>query len=266
MKDYKLLLAGLILLLLTIFVAVFMWLWTSNRKNTDPLPIMASEHESDFGAEGDESNGMASRVLSVRADERLQIPLDDIIISFESRYPDAQALASYVPAGALLTVPSTDSNGDKLSGFVLDTDIIITNDSSLSTERMSLLQSKLQQAQDKNRQSPKATNAVDIHDAADKNNDASIHHEQLQTLNPFNYAVRDEQALEGVILTDNSLATSFRNFLLSSTGQDILKKHDYDNISGYKNSVNDLFKPTSQAKNASGNHAVDVADALSNGD
>lgn len=261
MKDYKLLLAGLILLLLTIFIAVFIWLWTSNQKNTDPLPIMASESEADPITKGDESREIADRVLYIRAEEKLQIPLDDIIVSFESRYPHVQVLASYVPSHDLLTVPSSGSTKDKLSDFVFDTDMIITNDDSLSTERVSLLQSELQQAQDSNSQSQKGTEGVGTNDASDKNNDKEIH-----TLNPFNYALKDEQALEGVILTDDTTAINFRNFLLSSTGQDILKKYDYENISGYKNSVNDLFKPTSQAKNASGDHAVDVIDALSNGE
>ena len=45
MRDYKLLLAGLILLLLIIFIAIFTWLWTSNRKNMDPLPIMANNND-----------------------------------------------------------------------------------------------------------------------------------------------------------------------------------------------------------------------------
>lgn len=262
MKDYKLLLAGLILLLLTIFIAVFIWLWTSNRKNTDPLPIMASESEADPSTKGDESREIADSVLYIRAEEKLQIPLDDIIVSFESRYPHVQVLASYVPSNDLLTVPSSDSTKDKLSDYVFDTDMIITNDDSLSTERVSLLQSELQQAQDRNGQSQKST------EGSGKNSDNSTHDKdkKIRTLNPFNYALKDEQALEGVILTDDTTAINFRNFLLSSTGQDILKKYDYENISGYKNSVNDLFKPTSQAKNASGDHAVDVTDALSNGE
>ena len=266
MKDYKLLLAGLILLLLTIFIAVFIWLWTSNRKNTDPLPIMASESEADSSMKGDKSREIADSVLYIRAEEKLQIPLDDIIVSFESRYPHVQVLASYVFSNDLLTVPSSGSTKDKL--FVFDTDMIITNDDSLSTERVSLLQSELQQAQDRNGQSQKSTEASDISNASDKNSDNSTHDKdkKIHTLNPFNYALKDEQALEGVILTDDTTAINFRNFLLSSTGQDILKKYDYENISGYKNSVNDLFKPTSQAKNASGDHAVDVTDALSNGE
>ena len=268
MKDYKLLLAGLILLLLTIFIAVFIWLWTSNRKNTDPLPIMASESEADSSTKGDESREIADSVLYIRAEEKLQIPLDDIIVSFESRYPHVQVLASYVPSHDLLTVPSSGSTKDKLSDFVFDTDMVITNDDSLSTERVSLLQSELQQAQDRNGQRQKSTEASDISNASDKNSDNSTHDKdkKIHTLNPFNYALKDEQALEGVILTDDTTAINFRNFLLSSTGQDILKKYDYENISGYKNSVNDLFKPTSQAKNASGDHAVDVTDALSNGE
>ena len=268
MKDYKLLLAGLILLLLTIFIAVFIWLWTSNQKNTDPLPIMASESEADPSTKGNESREIADSVLYIRAEEKLQIPLDDIIVSFESRYPHVQVLASYVPSNDLLTVPSNGSTKDKLSDFVFDTDMIITNDDSLSTERVSLLQSELQQAQDRNDQRQKSTEASDISNASDKNSDNSTHNKdkKIHTLNPFNYALKDEQALEGVILTDDTTAINFRNFLLSSTGQDILKKYDYENISGYKNSVNDLFKPTSQAKNASGDHAVDVTDALSNGE
>mgnify|MGYP000005425477 CR=1 FL=1 len=269
MKDYKLLLAGLILLLLTIFIAVFIWLWTSNRKNTDPLPIMASESEADPSTKGDESREIAASVLYIRAEEKLQIPLDDIIVSFESRYPHVQVLASYVPSNDLLTVPSSGSTKDNLSDFVFDTDMIITNDDSLSTERVSLLQSELQQAQDRNGQSQKSIDSASINDASDKNSNNSTTHnkdKEIHTLNPFNYALKDEQALEGVILTDDTTAISFRNFLLSSTGQDILKQYDYENISGYKNSVNDLFKPTSQAKNASGDHAVDVTDALSNGE
>ena len=89
---------------------------------------------------------------------------------------------------------------------------------------------------------------------------------EARTLTSFNYALKDKQELEGVILTDRTVAVSFRNFLLSSTGQGILEKYDYYNINGYENSVNDLFQPTSRAKKASGDNPVDVADALSNGD
>ena len=77
--------------------------------------------------------------------------------------------------------------------------------------------------------------------------------------------MKEKQALEGVILTENTAAINFRNFLLSSTGQDILEKYDYYNIEGYKNSVNDLFNPTSRAQEAANANTVNVADALSNG-
>ncbi|WP_250162537.1 hypothetical protein [Psychrobacter sp. WY6] len=66
-------------------------------------------------------------------------------------------------------------------------------------------------------------------------------------------------------MTENTAAINFRNFLLSSTGQDILAKYDYYNIEGYKNSVNDLFNPTSRTQEASNANTVNVADALSNG-
>ncbi|MEL0621376.1 hypothetical protein V6252_13310, partial [Psychrobacter proteolyticus] len=70
---------------------------------------------------------IADRVLYIRAEENLQIPLDDIIVSFESRNPHVQVLASYVHSNDLLTVPSSVSTKDKLSDSVFDTDMIITN-------------------------------------------------------------------------------------------------------------------------------------------
>ena len=266
MKDYKLLLAGLVFLLLTIFIAVCIWLWTNNRKNTDPLPIMANGSEPNSSTKGNEPREIADSVLYIRAEEKLQIPLDDIIVSFEARYPHVQVLASYVSSNDILTVSRGNNDEDKNSNFVFDTDIIITNDDNLSTERISLLQSELQQTQD--RSSQKNIEGAGINDVSDKSNVTNTHSEgkKIQTLNPFKYALKDERALEGVILTDDTTAINFRSFLLSSTGQDILRKYGYENISGYKNSVNDLFKPTSQAKNASGDHTVDVTDALSNGE
>lgn len=93
-----------------------------------------------------------------------------------------------------------------------------------------------------------------------------IDNAEARTLNSFSYALRDKQTLEGVILTENTAAINFRNFLLSSTGQDILEKYDYYNIEGYKNSVDDLFNPTSRAQKTSNTNTVNVADALSNGE
>ena len=276
MKDYKLLLAGLILLLLAIFIALIAWLWTHNRKSIDPLPIMASENEPK-AAKGDETaKTVPDSILYVRAAKSLQVPLDDIIVSFESRYPHIQVLASYVPPNTLLTLLDNDINANNDSDAAFSTDVIIANDR-LSAERLAPLQAKLTAFQHPNNQSKANANTVITEDETDSENTDSENanseqataendNKEARTLTSFNYALKDKQELEGVILTDRTVAVSFRNFLLSSTGQGILEKYDYYNINGYKNSVNDLFQPTSRAKKASGDNPVDVADALSNGD
>ena len=276
MKDYKLLLAGLILLLLAIFIALIAWLWTHNRKSIDPLPIMASDNKS-AAAKGDEtSKTVPDSVLYVRAAESLQVPLDDIIVSFESRYPHIQVLASYVPPNTLLALSNNNIVANNDSDAAFNTDIIIANDR-LSAERLAQLQAKLTASQHQDNQSKANANTVITEDETDSENTDSENanseqaatendNKEARTLTSFNYALKDKQELEGVILTDRTVAVSFRNFLLSSTGQGILEKYDYYNINGYKNSVNDLFQPTSRAKKASGDNPVDVADALSNGD
>lgn len=263
MKDYRLLLAGLILLLLAVCIAIFVWLWTSNRKNTDPLPITTNEGEPKAMTEDSEDTAI-NHTLYVRAEENLQIPLDDVIVSFESRYPHIQVLANYVPSTALLTLSSHNTAKDTPADLGSITDVIIANNEGFSAQRLSDLQLELEKELHTPPQSQKSAYVAPINNVEENNEDNQ--HQQLRRLTPFNYALRDEQALEGVILTDNTIAISFRNFLLSSTGQDIFKKYDYDNISGYKNSVNDLFEPMSRSKQAAGNNNVDVADALSNGE
>ena len=276
MKDYKLLLAGLILLLLAIFIALIAWLWTHNRKSIDPLPIMASENEPK-AAKGDKTaKTVPDSILYVRAAKSLQVPLDDIIVSFESRYPHIQVLASYVAPNTLLTLLDNDINANNDSDAAFNTDIIIANDR-LSAERLAPLQAKLTASQHQDNQSKANANTVITEDETDSENTDSENanseqaatendNKEARTLTSFNYALKDKQELEGVILTDRTVAVSFRNFLLSSTGQGILEKYDYYNINGYKNSVNDLFQPTSRTKKESGDNPVDVADALSNGD
>ena len=259
MRDYKLLLAGLILLLLIIFIAIFTWLWSSNRKNIDPLPIMANANESSATTQ-DEVNTLTDSTLYIKAEEDLQAPLDDIIVNFESRYPHVQVVPSYVPASDLLTLSNANPSHDKRSELGADIDMIIANDS-LSADRLTPLQAELKAAQDKINQ-----DKANISNTDDKKVDAAeTDNAEARTLNSFSYALRDKQALEGVILTENTAAINFRNFLLSSTGQDILAKYDYYNIEGYKNSVNDLFNPTSRTQEASNANTVNVADALSNG-
>ncbi|WP_201595290.1 hypothetical protein [Psychrobacter vallis] len=265
MKDYKLLLAGLALLLLLIVIAVFTWLWIHNRKNIDPLPIMANQNEPTAMTEGDAEKTVSKSVLYVQIEENLQAPLDEVIVSFESRYPNVQVMANYVPATTLLTLPNNTASKSEHSNVGVGTDMIVANDT-LTTERLAPLQAELKNSQKAVGQKEADTNNADGNTIDNEAGKAKNSSTETRTLNSFSYALKDEQALEGVILTDNTAAINFRNFLVSSVGQDILKKYDYDNIEGYKNSVNDLFNPTSQAKQVSGDTSVDVADALSNGE
>ena len=266
MKDYKLLLAGLTLLVLTAFIAILTWLWTNNRKNTDPLPVMVSTNETAAAEDG--GNEVLTQTLYIRVEEGLQVPLDDIIASFRSRYPRIQVSASYVPANVLLAVSENEATKDSQLHSVFDTDMIITNED-LSIERIAPLQANIASASHKDPQHQTTGNTADTDglDADEQNTDnAENDRKKIQTISAFDYAIEDEKALQGIILTDSTTAISFRNFLLSSTGQEILEKYNYHNINGYKNSVNDLFKPTSRAKKATGDNPVDVADALSNGE
>lgn len=262
MKDYKLLLAGFILLLLIFFIAVFTWLWVNNRKNMDPLPIMANENEPTAMIEDDE-NTPSNVTLHIQAEDNLQAPLDDIIVNFEPRYPQIKVVANYVPSNKILILSESNSSRGEQSDFVVGTDMIIANDS-LSKERLAPLQAHIKTAQDKMNQ-----NKANISKADEENNDTADNdiadkgNTETRTLSSYNYAVRNNQTLEGVILTDNTAAINFRNFLLSSVGQDILKKYDYHSIEGYKNSVDDLFNPSSQSKKAS--EDTSVSKALSNG-
>lgn len=275
MRDYKLLLAGLILLLLIIFIAIFTWLWTSNRKNMDPLPIMANNNDTS-SADNDE-NTIAKSTLHIQAEDELQAPLDAVIASFQARYPNMQILTNYVSSAALLTLSDNDfadshRTDDERASFLINTDLIIAN-GKLSQERLAPLQEQLKTAQDKynqnklNDSSAQGNSAEDGIDETDAEVDAQAKSDNTNTrsLSSFGYALQGEQAVDGVVLTQNSAAINFRNFLLSSTGQDILSQHDYTNIDGYKNDMDNLFQPSSRAKQATGELSVDVSDALSNG-
>ena len=275
MRDYKLLLAGLILLLLIIFIAIFTWLWTSNRKNMDPLPIMANNNDTS-SADNDE-NTIAKSTLHIQAEDGLQAPLDAVIASFQARYPNIQILTNYVSSAALLTLSDNDfadshRTDDERASFLIDTDLIIAN-GKLSKERLAPLQEQLKTAQDKHNQNKlndssaqvkKAEYGVDEADAEVAAH-AKSDNTNTRSLSSFGYALQGEQAVDGVVLTQNPAAINFRNFLLSSTGQDILSQHNYTNIDGYKNDMDNLFQPSSRAKQATGELSVDVSDALSNG-
>ncbi|MEN2750922.1 hypothetical protein AAIR29_04665 [Psychrobacter sp. FBL11] len=270
MRDYKLLLAGLVLLLLAIFIGVFAWLWNSNRRSIDPLPIMAST-KSDTSA--DEDDSVTTRTLYVQAEDKLQVPLDDVIVRFESRYPKLQVLARYVETDELLDLPdlqasnnptTPDNNAiNKNSRYIVNTDIIMANDK-ITKDRLAPLQASLKALQaEHNKTADIINNSIDNdeHENADTPND----NKEARNLSSFSYALKNTETVDGVILTENPAATSFRNFILSSVGQDILKQYDYENIEGYRNNLNDLFNPTSRAKPTADESSVQVADALSNG-
>jgi len=275
MRDYKLLLAGLILLLLIIFIAIFTWLWTSNRKNMDPLPIMANNNDTS-SADNDE-NTIAKSTLHIQAEDGLQAPLDAVIASFQARYPNMQILKNYVSSAALLTLSDNDfadshRTDDERASFLIDTDLIIAN-GKLSKERLAPLQEQLKTAQDKHNQNKLNDSSTQVKKAEDGVDEADAEvaahaksdNTNTRSLSSFGYALRGEQAVDGVVLTQNPAAINFRNFLLSSTGQDILSQHNYTNIDGYKNDMDNLFQPSSRAKQATGELSVDVSDALSNG-
>lgn len=275
MRDYKLLLAGLILLLLIIFIAIFTWLWTSNRKNMDPLPIMANNNDTS-SADNDE-NTIAKSTLHIQAEDGLQAPLDAVIASFQARYPNMQILTNYVPSAALLTLSDNDfadshRTDDERASFLIDTDLIIAN-GKLSKERLAPLQEQLKTAQDKHNQNKLNDSSTQVKKAEDGVDEADAEvaahaksdNTNTRSLSSFGYALQGEQAVDGVVLTQNPAAINFRNFLLSSTGQDILSQHNYTNIDGYKNDMDNLFQPSSRAKQATGELSVDVSDALSNG-
>lgn len=275
MRDYKLLLAGLILLLLIIFIAIFTWLWTSNRKNMDPLPIMANNNDTS-SADNDE-NTIAKSTLHIQAEDGLQAPLDAVIASFQAHHPNMQILTNYVSSAALLTLSDNDfadshRTDDERASFLIDTDLIIAN-GKLSKERLAPLQEQLKTAQDKHNQNKLNDSSTQVKKAEDGVDEADAEvaahaksdNTNTRSLSSFGYALQGEQAVDGVVLTQNSAAINFRNFLLSSTGQDILSQHNYTNIDGYKNDMDNLFQPSSRAKQATGELSVDVSDALSNG-
>ena len=261
MKDYKLLLVGLMALILIIIISVFTWLWTSNRKNANPLPILVSQTEHATTHSEDQVTTAPASMVHIQVEDTLQVPLNDMIGRFEARYPTVKVQARYVPPSSVLTLPALSaSNQESLSvirnSVISNIDIIIADDK-ITQSRLSPLQRQLNNAQTQINQS--SQQPINIDPTMDADNT------QVRRLASFSYAIKDSQTVDGVILTDNPTAISFRNFLLSSTGQDILKQHGYHDIDGYKNSVDDLFNPASSHKRASGQSSVKLADALSNG-
>lgn len=263
MKDYKLILIGLLILLLIVVIGIFTWLWHHNRKNNNPLPITVSQNEP--AADTNQINS-ASTILHVQAEESLQVTLDNIIVNFESRYPNVQLLVDYVAPSALFSLPDARTSDQKNLGFRVNIDVIIA-DRQISQSQLSRLQDLLVEAQTERNASKVNANGMAQETNQPNNIDPSISNDnnQARHLASFNYAIKDTHNVEGIILTENPIAISFRNFLLSSSGQDVLKKHGYNDIDGYKNSVDELFNPESSHKRARGESSVKLADALSNG-
>ncbi len=253
MKDYKLVFAGLVLLFILILLGVFSWLWLNNSKNINPLPILSSKDaqsdQQNTEEDSDEvKNDTDANTLYIQAQQSLQVPLDDVIVSFKARYPQIEVFTYYVPATNLLTLDNTHP-----------TDMVMADDQ-LSDSLLSLLQDELNRNVKNNIVNPPAP----IKDSSAISSEETVAEKtEVHTLNPFGYALKNSQGVEGVILSDKPLATNFRNFLVSSTGQDILRKHKFNSIEGYQNSVDDLFNPTSNGKTAIDETEV-VKDALTN--
>lgn len=292
MKNFKWLLAGFIVLVILVLLGVFAWLLSSNQANSNPLPILHDDSMPISAEVNEDMDTQAPTILYLQAAASMQLPLDEIIMRFESRYPKVQILTRYVTTTALLNLPNASDikNSDaknQVSPLITTTDLLIANEK-LSQGQLSTLQSILNQTQNNNAQKRVIINADHAKDKLQEtinissNNNSSNavtnvpniannvtsnsinNSSEVRNLVSFSYALKDQQYLDGVILTNNLTAVTFRNFLLSSTGQDILKQYDYDNIDGYKSSVDDMFNPSSRDK-ATDEISSKITEALSNG-
>ena len=245
--DHTLLakLAKILALILAVLLGILGWLWNGNHNHTDPLPIVdydMIQSQDNATASADKAigniNTATNNILYMQAANSMQLPLEDVIVRFEARYPNVQVVTSYLPADALLNLPHTNATTRESVPLAVPIDIIIAEDT-LADSQMALLQSSLD------------TITTETNQAESRN------------LVPFRYAIKQATSVEAVILTENPVAINFRNFLLSSDGQDILEQYNYDNIDGYNNSVDDLFNPPSRGTTAV-EHTEVVVDILSN--
>lgn len=227
MKNYKLLLIVIVLLLLLILTGVISWLWFNNNKDNDPLPIMTPQTASLQSINGIEN----------AENQETEIGNNTVYIRAEKplQIPLDAVIVRFEGLYPHLQIKANYVPNLELFNLIKNksTDIIIA-DHKLSLASISKLQSSIN----------KVAN-------------------QSKMLASFSYAIKDSELMDGVILTDNPLAISFRNFIISSSGQDVLQQYDYDNIDGYQNSVDDLFNPTTKSKTAVDRTKV-VANALNN--
>ena len=287
MKDYKILMIGILLLILIVLILLCAWLWSHNRKYINPVPVIADTSSNELSAKDSEAIYNAS--VHIQADKALERILNDLIVRFESRYPSIQVTVDYMTKAALFSVQTNDADS---KDYLVDTDIIMTNNS-LAEAQIEHLQNIVNQAQKQRNQytqrqnpdltTPEAVEETDASadtevsqadkpqaDSADTNTQEQTtttdkNNSEARKLSAFSYALRkkqSEQMLQGIVLTNNPAAVSFRNYVLSSAGQDILGRYDYGHIDGYQKNIDELFNPT-VAENKE--PTVDVADALKDG-
>lgn len=234
-KTLKTLLLALIFLLVALLIGVFSWLWQHNAKNISPLPIPSSNPDladslPDSGDNTSASNqSVASKPDPVRvcAANQMKEALEALLVSFSQRYPKTEVVANYTTASKLITdCPASQQ------------DLMLFMQPLSAITMQSLKTSSITQTS-----SSTATEAKPQLPANDHS--ALQHSETRSNVRAFNYALFEGKRLEGVLLSDHSAAISLRNFILSSTGQDILVEHGYDNIEGYNNRVDNLFNTNS---------------------
>lgn len=236
------------MLILIIIVSI---LGYKNIRAGDPLPIFSSQDiilesvANDSSEPLDSDANKTNNIIHIQAAEPLQIPLDAVIIRFEARNPQTEVRARYVTVAASFDLESTDN-----------TDLLITDDR-LNQERLALLQKMLNDQ-------PMSAGLVDMQ-TDDSDNRIDARNSKTRLLTSFSYAMKDSRIFDGVVLTDNPVAVNFRNFIVSSSGQDILRQYGFVNIEGYQNNVDDLFNPKSQSRTAVEQTEI-VTESLGNGD
>lgn len=266
MKDYKRVLIALASFILLVVIAILSWLWLHNRKNMDPLPVMVSDsaaidattNEYKASDNNDPSDDeVATEVLYIQAEDELQPALGDILTRFEARYPSIAVAIRYVPTAQLLSLPTVDiknvNSTDLAQPLEATIDVIIAN-GDLDEARLSALQALMYDAQAKLNE-----NQVDA-DPIQADATTQVDNNEARTLVSFNYALKDSQTVDGVILTQNPAAINLRNFMLSSIGQDILNDYNYDSIDSYQNNRDEIFNDSSSEVIED----VDVTDILQN--
>ena len=230
-KKFKSILIGIILFTVTALITILTWLWQHNAKNVNPLPIPSNELELTKPLPEDNENTLIATdqsidanelVIQVCASSQINEALETALVSFNQRYPRLQVNLTYSDSPQLINECPADEQDVLLFTHTLST-------------------ATLKKLTDATNISSPAKQTTDNHAQSNETDSAASISETRSNVRPFNYALFDGQRLEGAILSDKPGAISFRNFLLSSIGQDIFVDHGYDNIEGYNNRVDNLF-------------------------